>query len=52
MKTTKKAELKELGEDLAMFISQIIEAADGQGDLPSTWRLDDWMTRYRDFFKG
>lgn len=38
----------ELADDLTMLASQIREAAHcDQDGLPSTWRLDDWLTCYK-----
>lgn len=35
-----------LADDLTMLASQIREAANDQGDLPSPWRIDDWLANY------
>lgn len=43
----KRRSLNELSEDLDMLASQLRESLDGDGSRPSPWRLDDWMTEYR-----
>lgn len=39
--------LMELGDRLAMFATQIKESAEGQGEPPHVFHLDDWLSDYR-----
>ncbi len=49
--TATKTSAQELADDLAMHASQIQEYADGKGELPHPWYLDDWLIRYRELHK-
>lgn len=45
-RTEAKEAMKALADDLQMFASQVREAMNGEGDLPTAWRLDDITKDY------
>ena len=43
----------ELAEDLETLSVQIKEWGENPSNfLPSPWRVDEWMIKYRDFYKA
>lgn len=43
-----KEALTDFADELQMFVSQVREAVSGEGDLPTSWRLDDITKGYAD----
>jgi hypothetical protein len=42
---------RELADVLSMHAPQAREAADGEGDLPTYWNMEDWLAEYDSLFR-